>query len=274
MRLGIGSYTYVWWTGVPGYPQPAHPLTPETLIKVAHASGVSVVQIADNMPLHELSETELARVAGIANERGVTLEAGTRGIQPDHLRAYIRIAKCLGARFVRTLLDAADHKPAHGEAVDLLRTVAPEFERAGVTVGIENHDRLRAKQLKKILDDVHSQAVGLCLDTANSMGCGETVNEVFAELRDYVTNVHIKDFVVNRLPHNKGFIVEGVPAGSGVLNIPALIAETLTLPRDVNIILEQWPPPADCIDDSVLREQRWAEEGISYLKEVLGAAQR
>jgi hypothetical protein len=50
MHLGLSSYTFVWSVGVPGYPQPPAPLTAEGLLRKAAEFGVTVVQIADNLP--------------------------------------------------------------------------------------------------------------------------------------------------------------------------------------------------------------------------------
>lgn len=265
MKIGIGSYTYVWWAGVPGYPQPATPLTPDCLIEMAVQLGAGVVQFADNLPLHGLSSDELLRLRRNAGAAGIEIEAGTRGIQPGHLRQYLSIAKMIGAKFVRTLLDSPGHEPSPEEAASLLREIAADFEAAGVTLGIENHDRFKARQLRDIINGAGNSHIGVCLDTANSLGCGEGIDQVLDVLADRVCNVHIKDFVVRRLPHNKGFIVEGAPAGSGLLDIPTLLKR---IPGHSNAILEQWPSPGATIDDSVSKEKSWAQQGIKYLRDV------
>jgi sugar phosphate isomerase/epimerase len=249
MKLGISSYTYVWWAGVPGYPQPARPLTARMLLDVAASLGVQVVQIADNLSLDGLPP---------AAEISVQLELGTRGVQPNHLREYLDIARSLRSPLLRTLLDVPPR-----EAVAMLREVASAFERAGVTLAIENHDLVRAAELRRVIEGVTSPAVGVCLDTANSLGCGEGIDQVLDTLADFVVNVHLKDFTVRRLPHSKGFLVEGVPAGSGLLDIPSLLKK---LP-ECSLILEQWPPPEATVEESIAKERAWAEQGILYLRQ-------
>src|ERR1019366_6785840 len=117
MRLGISSYTFVWAIGVPGYPAPAEPLTPAALL-----------------------------------DRAVGLEIGTRGCTPGHLLRYLDLARRLNSPLVRVVLDAADDRPSPDEVVARLRQIAPEFERAGVSIAIENHDRFKAACLLGILD--------------------------------------------------------------------------------------------------------------------------
>ena len=104
MELGISTWSVPWSVGVPGYPQPAQRLDAVGLIAKAVEQGVCVVQIADNLPLHELSKTELDRVHKTASAHGVALEVGTRGLQREHLEKYIAIAGQLGARALRTVL--------------------------------------------------------------------------------------------------------------------------------------------------------------------------
>lgn len=266
-QLGLSSYTYVWRCGVPGYPAP--PFTPFDLLDTARSLGVPVLQIADNLPVEALAPEEQDRLAAAARCCGITLELGTRGVRPDHLERYLDLAARLGVRFMRTMLDAAEHKPDEREAVRLLRESAPQFERAGVTLGVENHDRFRSPVLRRIVEDVGSAHVGICLDTANSTGCGEGPEQTAAVLLDLTVNLHVKDFTARRLPHGKGFLIEGAPAGKGLVDIPALLAAAGRLPRTINVILEQWPPPEAAVEDSIRKEAAWAAAGVEYLRGCL-----
>ena len=54
MRLGITSYTYTWAIGVPGS-MPEKPMQVYGLIDKAFAWDISLVQIADNLPLEKLT---------------------------------------------------------------------------------------------------------------------------------------------------------------------------------------------------------------------------
>lgn len=269
MLLGIGSYTYVWWSGVPGYPRPADLLTPSRLLDVAQSLSVDVVQIADNMPLSEMPLDALRQLASQAESLGIALEAGTRGIQRDHLLRYLDICNAMGARLLRTMIDDPAHRPSAVEAADLIQQCAKDFESAGVTLAIENHERFRATELREIVEKAGSLAVGICLDTANSLGCGESIDTVLARVADFVVNLHVKDFSVSRLPHNKGFVVEGAPAGQGLLDIPAIIKYLQRCGRDFNVILEQWPSAEETPEQSVEKEKRWAEESLEFLRPLV-----
>ncbi len=64
MRLGISSWTYPWAIGVSGFPQPVRPIRLADLLERAAVLKVGVVQVADNLPLHELDSVELRDAPG------------------------------------------------------------------------------------------------------------------------------------------------------------------------------------------------------------------
>jgi hypothetical protein len=97
----------------------------------------------------------------------------------------------------------------------------------------------------------------------NSIGCLERAKEVFQVLAPYIVNVHLKDYMVFRPPHNKGFVVEGRPAGKGQLNIPTLLRNLRDSGRDSNVIVELWPPPQQTLAESMALEREWARQTCS-----------
>jgi 3-oxoisoapionate decarboxylase len=269
MRLGISSYTYVWGVGVPGFPQPQRPLTAIDLLDRAVELGVTVVQIADNLPLHEMSPVQLMELAAAAQCRGITLEVGTSGIQPAHLLRYRDIAVHLQSALLRVVLDTDKSHPTADEAAAALDAVLPRFAESNVTIAIENHDRFPAATLATMMDRFESPHLGICLDTANSLGCGEDLATVLRVLGPWVVNLHVKDFCAHRLPHKKGFLIEGCPAGTGLLHIPRLLDDLRGLSRDPNVILEFWPPPENSVEASAVKEDVWARESVAYLRQLI-----
>lgn len=268
MRLGISSYTYAWAIGVSGYPPPPRPMTASQLLGRADELDVRVVQIADNLPLDALSDRELDDLVREAGRRGIALEVGTRSIHPNHLRRYLAIAVRLKSPILRTVIDTPGHEPAPDEVVDLLRSVLPDFERAGVRLAIENHDRFRATVLAEILERLGGP-IGICLDTANSIGCLENLETILAHLGQWIVNLHIKDYRIFRPAHQKGFVVEGCPTGQGHLDIAALLSAVRLTDRDLNAIVELWPPPEPTVLATIAKEEKWARESVRYLRQFI-----
>jgi len=264
MKLGISSYTYGWGCGISGYPPPSKPLDWRTLLRRASEMDVRVVQIANNMPLHEI---DLDALTTEAQRLGIALEAGTRGIQPDHLKRYAQIAERIGSPILRCVIDAPGHQPDLPEIVETLQAVLPEFERRGVTLAIENHDRFHASTLAGLMQAMRGAPIGICLDVANSLGCEEPMKHVAEVLGPYVVNLHIKEYVIKRLPSHQGFVIHGAPFGRGMCDLDWLLPRLKALTdRDFNAILEQWAPQQATIEETIALEERWAIESVAYLR--------
>jgi sugar phosphate isomerase/epimerase len=254
---------------VPGYPLQPKPITPADLVGKAAALGVRLLQIADNLPLYRLADSELAALDERAAGLHIVIELGVRGCDPESLRASVRQAQLLRAPLIRILLDRNHDEPSPDEIVARLQVVLPELERAGITLAIENHDRFRAQTLRRIAERVGHERVGICFDTANSFGCLEGPDAVLAVLAPHVVNLHLKDFVVRRVPHKMGFTIEGRPAGQGQLDIPALLSNLRAAGRNPNVVLELWPPAETSVAASIEKEAVWARESVRYLRRFL-----
>lgn len=268
MRLGISSYTYTWAVGVPGHP-PSRPARAVDLLHRAVELGVGVVQIADNLPLDRLAARELDVLAERASELGIAIEVGTRGIDHRHLHTYLHLAERFRSPILRVVLDTADHQPSEDETVAALRGIVGEFERAGVCLAIENHDRFKVEALARIIDRIGSEAAGICLDVGNSFGALEGPEVVVETLGPLAVNLHLKDFVVRRVESRMGFTVEGRPAGQGQLDMPWVLQRLREMGRDPNAILELWTPPEERLSDTIAKETEWASASIRYLRRLI-----
>lgn len=268
VRLGISSYTYTWAVGVPGH-DPPRPMTAVDLVTTAAAQGVHVLQIADNMPLDRLSEDELRDVEQAARESSVAIEVGTRGIGAPHLSRYLELARRFQSPILRLVVDAAEHEPTVEEIVESLKQVIPEFDRSGICLAIENHDRFRVATLAEIVERIESPAVGICLDTVNSFGSLEGPEAVVSTLGPLTVNLHVKDFTVRRVESQMGFTIDGCPAGQGRLDTPWLLRRLAGYGRDPNAILELWTPPESTISETLGKEDAWAEQSITYLRGLI-----
>jgi sugar phosphate isomerase/epimerase len=263
MKTGVGSYTWTWAVGIKGY-MPDRPLDCLGLVAKAKACGAGVLQIADNPSLHLLDAEEIRRTADAARGAGIELEAGTRGIEPAHLMAYLDIAKLMGSRIVRTITREIDDG-----AVSRMKEVLPSYEREGVVIALENHDEHKTAALADFIDRCGSGTLGVCLDTVNSFAALEPPEVVVRTLAPCTVNLHVKDFDVVRVGHQLGFSIEGKPAGKGRLDIPWTIEYLKSKGRDPNAILELWTPYAGTVELTIAREDEWAAESMRYLREII-----
>jgi sugar phosphate isomerase/epimerase len=263
MKLGLSSYTFSWAVGVPGH-APAQPLDEGGLLDRCRAHGVNLLQIGDNLPLHTFDDARLIRFAERAASEGVQLEVGARRLTFEHVSAYAAIAKRVGAKLIRFVIDDADYHPTTEAITSVLRQCVPLLD--GLTLGIENHDRIPAAVLRAIIESAGSDRIGICLDTANSLGADEGLEAVVRELGLLTVNLHIKDFHIARVPHLMGFTVTGRPAGGGMLNVPALLKQLAQFNRCNSAVVELWTPPEPRLEDTITKEAAWAAESLKFLK--------
>jgi sugar phosphate isomerase/epimerase len=255
MRLGIGSYAYMWAIGFEGA-RPRAPMAAHGLIRQAVEFGVEAIQFGPNIG-YAAVDLKAAREAGLEVETGVTgLEIGEA----------VREAGAAGIRFVRTVLqEEAENAPSPAAIESGLRALLPVLEVHGVRLGLEN-SVTPAADLKRMLESIASPHVGITLDTANSLAIGEGWRHVLELLAPHTLCLHLKDFRTRREWHRMGFRVAGAPAGEGDLDAPLLLGELRRAGFDGSVILEQWVPEQATLDETIALERRWARDGIAYLR--------
>jgi len=268
MLTGISTYTYTWAFGVPGS-MPARPMTLYSLIDKAVELKIDCTQVADNFPLPDKSPEELSGIRDYANQNQIAIEVGGRGLTEENLDRYIYLASFFSSPVLRMVIDHGEYKPNPDTVIAVIRNALGKLASAGVVLALENHDRLHAAAFKKIIEEVDSEFAGICLDCVNSMGIGEGLETVTGNLAPYTVNLHVKDFIVKRVSHMMGFVVEGVPAGKGFLDLPGILQMLRPYGKCRSAILELWTPPAGSLAKTIEREEAWAKESIFYMKKTI-----
>ncbi len=258
MRLGIGSYTYMWAIGFPGA-RPERPLTARGLIAKARELGVGVVQFGPNLEF-------TAEDCRLAREQGLEVEIGTVSLD---LEEQIAQARAAGASLLRTVLEEEGPLTLPLDAIEKrLRSLAPLLEEHQIRLALEN-SIIPARDLRALLKRIGHPALGATLDTANSLAISEGWRPVLAELAPFTFCLHLKDYDVRREWHRMGFRVEGRPAGQGQLDIPYLLEILRQAGASCNAILELWTPQQATLAETIALEDRWARESILYLRTLI-----
>ncbi len=232
------------------------------LIDQTRAFGLEVLQLADAVALHALGEADIDAIGAHAVRAGVTLELGTRAENAAHIQRYVVLAARLNARLLRVSLRG--QTPA--AMIAQLSSVVPQLRAGDVRLALENHETLRAQQLLHVLETVASPWVGVCFDTANSLGCLEGAAQVFAMHARHIANVHVKDVRARRNADNSGFVIEGVAAGQGQVDLPDMFARLRALERPLSVILENWVPGEATLAATLEKERAWASESLAYCR--------
>jgi 3-oxoisoapionate decarboxylase len=284
MRAGISSFAFGWAVQEGVFDE-------QGLLAFARQHGVGVVQIADNLAAHAMPSARLAAFIDAAEAAGIEIELGARMLTRAHLDTYLDLCGRCRSRLLRFVVDAAGYEPSADAVIALVKEAAPAIESAGVTLAIENHDRFPVATLRHIVESIGSPAVGVCLDTANSLGAGEGLSEVLGELAAITVNLHVKDVAIARFPHLMGFTVEGRALGRGQLALREAIArvDAGTRGQCRTVVLEGWTPPVSPVVTTetaleaaieaarratIETELDWAAEGITTLAAWLAEATR
>jgi len=267
MKLGLSSFSFGWAVGVKPYDTPAaEKMDLMDLIEKTHFYGLHLLQVGDNIPLDCLEQTQLDEARQLLELYDIELELGARGLLDDVLDSYIKLAQFFHSKLIRIVIDKDQYEPSPSKIVSTICRYKDKFESQGIYLAIENHDRLRALELTHIIEKIDSPYVGICLDTANSLGAEQGIVDVLEMLLKHTINLHIKDYTIRRIDYMMGFVVEGAAAGSGRLDIPHIIKEVTANGRHANCILEQWTPLQKNIQATIDKEKCWVDEGIAYLK--------
>jgi len=260
--IGLSTYAFFWQHSE---------LAPQRLdvfdmLRRTHELGVDLFQICDYPAIEAMSVEDLARLADLAQELGVTLELGTKGVSPEHLETYLHLAEALGVSLLRSMLYSPTTRPTLAEAEQQLGSVLDRFVESRVTLALETYEQVTSTDLVSLVESVGHPNLGICLDPANAVAALENPRDVIDRTAPYVKNIHVKDFAFTRRGGWVGFTLEGARLGEGLLDYDYLVQTVRPDERGINQVIEHWLPLHDTIDETVLLENDWNEHNLRVLR--------
>ncbi len=269
MRIGLSTYALNYSWGVPGYPV-SKPMAFSEFLDLAKRWGYEGVQIADNAPFVDLADQARKDLWNQAEDLGLFVEIGGRGLVDENLERHIAIAVEARSPILRFVIDGPGFEPGLKEIPEILAKAAERCGEQGVILAIENHDRFQARQFADWFDEVDSPWLGLCLDSVNSYGCGEGFRETIDTLLPYTVNFHLKDFRIRRQPpHNLTAVIEGTAVGEGFLPVKSVVDRLNAIGRCQSAIVEHWTAPEDTVEATIAKEIEWCQLSIQNLNAFL-----
>ncbi len=260
--IGLGTYAFFWQHSARA---PA-PLGLTQMLEKSHALGAEVFQICDYPPVLDYTRDELASLKKTADDFGIALELGTRGVRPEHLAACLRLAEALDVRLIRSMVNAPDHRPSLSEAEALLRQTIAALAAAGVTLALETYEQVGSRDLVALIETLGSAHIGICLDPANCVAALEHPVAVIDRCAPYVKNLHVKDFAFTRCGGWVGFTLEGVELGKGLLPYQYMIAQVAPEARGINRIVEHWLTWQETFERTREFENRWNAANLDFMR--------
>lgn len=261
MAIGLSTYSF-FWRASERVPQPLY--LPQMLQQTAEL-GAGVFQICDYKALEALSASELADLRRQADDLGLVLELGTRGLDTEHLRKYLSIAEALDVRVLRSMFNSNSLKPTSEQAFELLQRVMPQFVEQDVKLALETYEQVPTRTVLDVVERIDSPWLGICLDPGNCVAALENPREVIDMTAERVLNLHVKDFAFSRRDGWVGFTFAGCPMGEGLLDYAYMRGKVRPNSRHINQIIEHWLPwQLDAATTCALEDQ-WTRHNLNYL---------
>jgi sugar phosphate isomerase/epimerase len=236
------------------------------MLRQTREFDADVLQICDYQPILGYSDARLRDLKSLADDLGIVLELGTRGISPEHLANFLKLAGILGASVVRSMVNTTEHRPTLAEAQSLLKQALPAYEAAGVKIALETYEQLSSRDLVALVEAVGSPNLGICLDPANCVAALENPADVIDRCAPYVANLHVKDFAFTRRGGWVGFTLEGTELGKGLLDYDYLMRKVDPESRGINRIIEHWLTWQGNFEETRRIENLWNANNLAYMK--------
>jgi sugar phosphate isomerase/epimerase len=235
MRLGLAVYSFKHaWCGA------------YELMDRAAAAGLRGVEFPAEGCLPSASPEELARARTYAAEHGLGIVADGGIVEEAALRRWLGQAAGLGAPVLRVIISGilggnrrqmgggwAAHLVA---ARDALRAVRPLAEDLDIPIAVENHQDIASDEVLQLCEQVGGDHIGVTLDTGSTLALAEDPVAYARRVKDYVKNVHLKDYTLHLSP--TGFRLSTCAIGVGVIDFPAifaLFADRPELPMNIEL---------------------------------------
>jgi 3-oxoisoapionate decarboxylase len=120
--------------------------------------------------------------------------------------------------------------------IQLLKSVQPQFQDAGIKIAIENHKDLQAWEMREVFEGAGKEWVGSYLDTGNPVFVAEDPLTTVETLGPYALCVHLRDSVIYESPG--GAMVQWVPLGEGNIDFHAIVAKVREMKPDVYVYIK------------------------------------
>jgi len=110
----------------------------------------------------------------------------------------------------------------HEQAKQSLALIEPVLKKHRLKIAVENHKDHTTEELVGMMKAISSEWIGVLVDTGNNLALLEEAHAVVEALAPFALSVHLKDMAVQ--PSDDGFLLSEVPLGTGMLDLPRMIA--------------------------------------------------
>lgn len=270
MKTEIGATSYVFRYLLA---DPAHAPRMGDFLAIARNAGLERLQVCENSRPLEASCTEWTTLRRHADDLGLKITLGCMTLDPDVVAEYLDRVEAIGGSALRIVLEREGGGAiARDEIRRFLDRVVPGLLARGIPLAIENHFDVPSRMLAEVGTEYPREAVGFCVDVANSLRKFEDSETVFDLLGPRALCYHFKDYRLTG--SNVGFAVTGTPFGEGQIDRCRLLQRVFEHTQTPEIYLETWTPCTGDRETDIATDTRFLAVSIVNLKKALEGRHR
>jgi 3-oxoisoapionate decarboxylase len=259
MKIGTTTFGFRY-----SFMDPANSPRLAEVVRQVREAGVERLQVCENTRPLEMSKAEWREARRCADELGVELQLGCKTLRPQTVERYLRLAGELDCNQLRIVMEEPPDHATRENVARLLEAIVPRMQAAEIRLAVENHFDIASALLLELASIYPPEAVGFCVDTANSLRSIESPCQVISLLRERAYCYHLKDYrIVGSLI---SFSVVGAPLGEGDLDLDGclgLIFQNKPVPP---LFVETWTPTENNRQRDVAVEADWLRRSVENLR--------
>jgi sugar phosphate isomerase/epimerase len=204
-------------------------------------------------------ETALQKVRDYAGKLGIAMSLSGGSICPsssgfnaklgtaeEQIARGLTISRIFGASAMRVVVGSAKERPQiemHiANTARVLKGMRPRIHDSGVKLALENHGGdFQARELKRLVEDVGNDVLGVCLDSGNPLWMLEDPHLTLELLGPIAIDSHIRDSAIWRVP--EGVAVRWVNMGEGNVDIDGWVKKLVQMRPGLPVIIENIVTP-------------------------------
>ena len=229
-KLGIDDFSYNIRSRAEqaGYtPRVTH--DPLTFLKYCHSIGAGGLQCV----IGKRDEAYAKELRAYVEDNDLFIEDSVwlgGKVDLERFEAGVRSVKAAGARAIRGFCggrryEQFDKREQFDEFANsswkAIESVVPIVEKYRIPLAIENHKDWLIPHMLKMLKQIDSEYVGVCIDTGNSFALLEDPMDLVEAYAPWAHSVHLKDMAV--CEYEDGFLLADVAFGEGTLDLPRIV---------------------------------------------------
>ncbi|HEJ9628548.1 TPA: TIM barrel protein [Proteus mirabilis] len=208
---------------------------PNDLLEIAKQNSLTGVKIhvedGETQSLCMMNDEQLNAFGEKAQKYGLDLKIETSSSEAKAIDKAVDIALKTKASSIRFYPRYEGHlKDVLAKVSSDIQYIKKQYEKTGLKFVIEQHEDLKSYELNQLVEEANFPNFSLLFDFGNMFNANELPLEAFDNMKNNITQVHMKDAV--QVPEGKGFGHKASLSGEGDVPVKKLLQQLICLGED------------------------------------------